>query len=312
MLTNESASGTRLNADESVELAAALTAFVASDAGIRCLFIKGTAAVAAKMRPVRASADTDVLVHPEDVDHLVRRLELRGWKLRPFTEGMGIPKHSHTAYHPQWGCDIDIHFRVPGLEADPADVFEVLDTDCSIHHFGGVPAKAPSRAGMLVIQATHALRNRNDDGDFSQSAKNDYEFLLRCTHRVSWDELSAMLEGTWSWAAMKPFLLEAYPEHVRDIDFPQPSDDWISRTNGISGGMQILLAFFRAPWRNKPGILFRSVIPSREDLAVGHLPLLEANRRTLARYRGIRILRIGRRVPVLLGQTKQRFWCARD
>lgn len=312
MLAEESAPSTRLNAEESVELASALTASVASEAGIRCLFIKGSAAVAAKMRPVRASADTDVLVHPEDVDSLVLQLAQRGWKLRPFAEGMGIPKHSHTAYHPQWGCDIDIHFRFPGLDADPSAAFEVLDRDCSVHRFAGVPAKVPARAGMLVVQATHALRNRDENGDFSQAAKNDYEFLLCSNHPVKWEELCAVLNGTGSWAAMKPFLFKAYPEHVRDIDFPQPSEDWKSRTINISGGMQKLVAFFHAPWKNKPRILFRSVIPSREDLAVGHLPLLEANRRTLARYRGARLLRIALRVPILLRQTKQRFWGERD
>lgn len=294
-----------LQNDEALELSAALTAFLASEAKVRCLFIKGPAAVAAGMRPARASADIDVLVHPDDVNRLIESLAGQGWKLRPFIDGVGIPKHSHTAYHPQWPTDIDIHFRFPGLDADPVVAFECLAEESFSHDFGGVLGKVPARAGMLIIQITHAMRYWNQDGYAFQTAKSDFDFILRSEDPVSWAELRRIMDGTHSWAAMKPFLLEAYPEFVSGIVFPNPSEDWLSRTFQTFDGKLRMVALLRAPWRDRPRILYRSIFPTREELASGNLPLLEADRRTVTKHQWARLLAFAKNCPTIFRQILQ-------
>lgn len=293
---------TSLHNAEGLELAAALTAVIAEQAGIPCLFLKGPAASKVEMRPERPSADIDVLVHPLYVDSLVNELFKRGWKLRPFPDGVGIPKHSHTAYHPNWPIDIDIHFRFPGLDAEPAAVFNKLYEEASVHYFGGMKAKVPSLAGMLIIQITHALRYWDQDGRFFGAAQSDYNFLMQKALPISWETLVQALDDTGSWAAMKPFLLQKYPEQTRSIVFPDPSIDWSSRTIDTFEGKLRAVAFLNAPFSEKPRILLRSVFPTREDLAAGHLPLLEANFWVVMKYRFLRLKNFIFRIPFVLSK----------
>ncbi|GAA3672697.1 hypothetical protein GCM10023081_08790 [Arthrobacter ginkgonis] len=298
-----------LHRGEAVELAAALTASLCRERGLRCLFVKGPAAVAAGARPQRASADIDVLVHPEDMDRLLEALAERGWFTRPFEDGMGLPKHSVTAYHPHWPCDIDVHFRFPGLDADPAAAFAALERGSGTHRFAGVEAPVPPRGGLVLIQAVHALRNLHTDSHHMTNARADYDFLLGRGESApvlpAWEELTPLLDGTGAWAAMEPFLRDAYPEQAAGVSFPAASEDWIRRTFSSYGSTHKLVLLARAPWREKPRILWRSLVPSREALAVVDLSLLGADRRTLARHRRQRLLRFLGRLPLAVRQARR-------
>ncbi|PQZ87718.1 hypothetical protein CQ018_17385 [Arthrobacter sp. MYb227] len=305
MLTSESTT-TSLLISESVELSAALTATLASGADLRVLFIKGPAAVAAGVRPQRASADIDVLVHPEDTNKLLALLAERGWKKRPFADGVGIPMHSHTLYHPNWPSDIDVHFRFPGLDADPGESFDVLAQNCANHSFSGVSAPTPCHAGMALIQITHALRNLHLEDSRSSASQKDYAFLLDQTESLRWEELLAVMKGTKSLAAMKPFLYEAYPTLARDLVFPTPSEDWQSRTATRYRGTHRLVLLQRASWRNKPAIIYRSLFPPREHLAAKNLELLDAKYSTLVKYQLSRIFLFLRLMPQAAQESKRR------
>lgn len=287
--------------DEAVPLAAALVGHLCETHGIRHLIIKGDSAVAAGLRPARPSADTDLLLHPEDETLFHRALTERGWKVRPFEDDMGLPKHSSTYYHPQWPCDIDAHFRFPGLEAEPAQTFEALAAPGTFTSLAGHHLPTLDVYGHIIIQATHALRDQHRDHAIA-SAAPDYEFLCHqiwagaCD--VDWPKLASLIEATDSWAALRPFLEHVFPDETRTIPFPAPSDDWTRRTLGARASSYKTQHLLAAPLPEKLTILRRAFFPTREDLAVSDLSVLDASPLRLANLRLRRLLRFAGRLPV--------------
>ncbi|QXQ09650.1 nucleotidyltransferase family protein [Paeniglutamicibacter sp. Y32M11] len=292
---------------EAVELAAALVASIAAEAGLQCLFIKGPAAVSIKARPPRASSDIDVLALPEEIDIFINRLKIHGWLIRPSEDGLGIPRHSHTLYHENWPSDIDLHFRFPGLEAKPEEAFAALNKQSTIHYFAGFKAFIPSFPGHVVIQITHALRNLPSTEIYhSKNAHSDYDFLRFSDKLPKWPIMKEILDGTDSWAAMRPFLEDAYPSYLEALSIHPPSEDWISRTTVGYGSTFKLMEFLRAPWRRKLIVLYRVFIPSREGLAVSNISILNANRKTYNRILTKHWIHLLKRAPFAIFITAKR------
>ncbi len=293
-----------LHVEESVQLAAALTGSIANKAGLRCLFIKGPAAVSAGVRPARTSSDIDLLVHPSDVEVLLILLAQRGWTLRPCVEGMGIPKHSHSAYHPSWPCDIDIHFMFPGFEAKPQAAFEFLFENSTPYFYAGIEVRIPNVTALIVFQITHALRNLHLEDNFSISARSDYDFLLSRKGTIQWEDLKIVLDHTNTWASMKPFLLEAFPKQTQRMVFPEPSDDWKSRIGIDHASTRRAIRLIQAPWKEKPQIFFRALFPTRLELAVNNLEVLTIGNWPLARLRLKRFLRFIQNSSLVANEIK--------
>lgn len=293
-----------LHVEESILLAAALTGSIAKKAGLRCLFIKGPAAVSAGVRPARASSDIDLLVHPSDVEMLLSLLERRGWILRPSVEGMGIPKHSHSAYHPSWPCDIDIHFVFPGFDVEPQIAFDFLFENSLQYIYAGIEVRIPNIASMIVFQITHALRNLHLEDQFSLNARSDYDFLLSRQGLIRWEELKVVLDYTHAWASMKPFLLEAFPRQTQGMIFPDPSDDWNSRINIDHAGTRRAIRLIQVSWKEKPRVLLRALFPTRQELAVDNLEVLTIGNWPLAMLRIKRFLRFLRTSLLVANETK--------
>src|SRR5689334_4083770 len=110
---------TALTTDEAVLLAHGLVQRLAESVGARVLFVKGPTAVAVGARPPRPSSDVDVLVDPASFATLCEAIEGLGWIRRV------VPTHvpraadvlfDHSAHfiHPQWPCDLDVHYLFPG------------------------------------------------------------------------------------------------------------------------------------------------------------------------------------------------------
>jgi hypothetical protein len=141
------------------------------------------------------------------------------------------------------------------------------------------------------------------------NARADYDFLLDRGESAPvlprWEELTPLLDGTGAWAAMEPFLREAYPAEAAGVSFPAASADWISRTSSSYGSTHKLVLLARAPWREKSRILWRSLVPTREALAANDLSILTADARTLARHRRRRLLRFLRRLPLAARQVRR-------
>lgn len=140
------------------ELVNGLVAYVARQSGIRCVVIKGPALHRQGIRDRAHSGDVDVWCEPSRWTDLIDALELWGWRREPDPWFGTAVNHSATLVPSVWGCEIDVHRRVPGMVLDDAAAFEVVVADTEVELYAGVPVHVPSPARHAVIAALHAAR----------------------------------------------------------------------------------------------------------------------------------------------------------
>ena len=114
-MTQQSQPAAQLRAPDAAALAYRLVQHRANQAGIRVIFVKGMVANHHRTRPIRNSADADVLVEPHRYQDFISLLAGDEWIERP-----------KTLIKQTWPCDIDVHQFFPGFLAEPAGVFELL------------------------------------------------------------------------------------------------------------------------------------------------------------------------------------------
>lgn len=145
-----------------LELGHAFLAQVGKGSGAKLLFFKGLSAIAGGFRQKNTEpADVDVYVDPRMFDAYVDRLAAMGFRARfvPSDEPRFLPYHSATLVHARWPCDFDLHYYIPGLFADSADVFDAMWRRRGTAHIAGVDVPVPSRADHAVILAANATRD---------------------------------------------------------------------------------------------------------------------------------------------------------
>ncbi len=146
-----------------VTLAHALVAELTTRSGMRALIIKGPVAITQGLRAPRGSADADVLVSPQDFAQFCDELTAHGWHPPLYREAPRVMSiHSKTFMHDDWPCAIDVHHYFPGLFGPPDEVFDRLWMTREVVMMGHRPAVVPSRAGMSIFVALHALRAPSD------------------------------------------------------------------------------------------------------------------------------------------------------
>ncbi|MFB2599467.1 nucleotidyltransferase family protein [Herbiconiux sp. P17] len=159
-----------LDQSAAVELGCALVAYVAEEAGIRSLLIKGHALAEHGLREPRRYADVDVWIAPESVTSFVDLLRERGWHERgPNWVLERVGNHSVTLVNDHWPCDIDVHLRFPGFLAPDDVVFDELWRRRSSIVLGGRDVVTTDRAGNAAVLALHSLRqewNRHQEVEF--------------------------------------------------------------------------------------------------------------------------------------------------
>lgn len=251
---------TQLSISEGVLLGHALVARLADGLGARAFFIKGPASVLQGLRQPKTSADVDVFVEPARLEQLLHGLRERGWRERPVDpDSRAFPKHSVTLDHPDWPCCIDVHFRFPGMEHPAAACFEVMWASTDVLELAGQPVRIPSKALGILILAMHALRSPH-----LPACRQELEFLADITTHHS--HALAILEvatATGSLAAVRPFLEDLLPD-ASAPEWPDPSVEWRNRLMAREPGSARLVAIVEAPWREKPGMLWRAVFPPDE------------------------------------------------
>ncbi|MFN3949665.1 nucleotidyltransferase family protein [Microbacterium sp.] len=140
------------------ELVYALVARVAEAHGIRCVFVKGPALHLQGLRDREHSGDVDVWCDPARIDDLVVALEEWGWR-RAADPWRGTTVHHTVTLAPRsWGCEIDVHRRIPGLVLDDATSFDLVHRDAIPMRFGSVDLLVPDPATHAVLAALHAVR----------------------------------------------------------------------------------------------------------------------------------------------------------
>lgn len=160
------------------ELVYALVTHVSETAGIRCLFVKGPALHHQGLRAREHSGDVDVWCDPARWDDLAAALEPWGWVREP-DPWRGTPIHHTATMTPtSWGCEIDVHRRLPGLTLDDDEAFAaVLERTASVR-YGGVEVSVPETAAHAVLAAVHAVRPEIGAGPRSEQASAVAEALV--------------------------------------------------------------------------------------------------------------------------------------
>lgn len=157
---NDTSVPTLLHAVEAVTLCHALVSEVAATVGCRLLIIKGQSSVWHGLRPPRVSADVDVLLAPADLDRFLQAMAGIGWYERPDGSLITLPaaRHSVTLIHDRWPCDVDVHYRFPGLLVEPAEAFDVLWERRMKMPIVGAHVDVPDKVSSIVITALHSVR----------------------------------------------------------------------------------------------------------------------------------------------------------
>jgi hypothetical protein len=262
-----------LTAADSVPLAHALCAHVASQHNLRALSIKGPVADAYGLRPPRVSADADVLVPPSEFDAFIGELAAAGWRPRDVSWlGREIVTHSITLLHESWPCDIDVHSSFPGFLGDPADVFETLWRGRRDLEQAGIVTRIPSAAAAVMIGALHALRTP------AQTGRHEYELglLIDYCARLTNDrraEITELAVATGAVDAGRPFLETLGTALPSPTPFGQnPAlDEWRARVAADGTiGSQIWIAMSAHSWPSRLRLVGRILWPTRQDFGRDH------------------------------------------
>lgn len=258
--TDDAVPNAQLTIPEAVLLGHALISRVAESLGIRAFFIKGPASIIQGLRVPKVSVDVDVFVAPTDIEQLLRGLRERGWRERPVDpDDRTFPKHSITVDHAQWPCCVDVHFRFPGMEGDPTELFDVMWAHTETLELAGHEVKVPSKALGTLILALHALREPR-----AEYRQRELEFLKEISTREALaPSLHLLATETGSLGAMRPVLEELIPG-TSEGDWPEASLEWRNRLFAQEPGSARILALLQAPARRKPALLFRAVFPAPE------------------------------------------------
>lgn len=281
---------------EAGELVHALVGHRADALGIRMLVIKGPASRLQGLRPPGVSNDVDVWVDPERRDALVADLAAIGWERRDEYSGPDlIDRHSVTLWHRRWACEIDVHDRFPGFCLPPAELFARLWEARVPVEVAHRPLAAPRPDQHALLLALHALRY---DGRVPAAA--ELSLLAAAVGRVLSPEQTARLGRTASdlgaadTAAGFIDLLDTTP-HGRGGTDPADLALWRLVTGADSlTSVAWVSALRRAPWRQRPALLWRAVwLPRAEIEATQKRTLSSAELRAYRRRRlrrGVRAL----------------------
>lgn len=295
----------RPTAMEAGPLLHALCARAAEDVGVRALAIKGPVVALQGLRAPRASADIDVLVHPDDLQRYAERLRKAGWYDPPqVSTPRLIPSHSVDLLHEHWPCGIDLHHYYPGFLAPDGEVFEELWTRRASYELAGVEVPALDPVAQTALVALHLLRDdpHGQGGGFQDLTRRASD-VLGSSDR---DDLLELARTTDALVPLLPLLtsLGLEPASPLEARYPERLGLWRERA-GSRLGDNWAAYFRRLPWWQWPVGAWRALMLPEEELRAYH-----SDRQTEISTRRLRLRRLRRamqRVPdVLLRLISQR------
>jgi len=207
------------------------------------------------LREQAHSGDVDLWVEPGRQHKLAESLRPWGWAIVPFDFAEEM-YHSMTLEPDDWGCEIDVHYRFPGVGVTPADAFRALIEERGHATFAGVSCAVPSVGASAVIYALHCLRpdpkvtiTEMSHLDSQRALRIGGADALRFAER--WQSLSVL--GPEFSAAVPEIALPHYPSDV-------PSD-W-ARRRATSVALYHIAVIRSLPWRRRPIAIWRVLLPS--------------------------------------------------
>jgi hypothetical protein len=240
------------------ELVYALLTNAARQVGVEIIFIKGPVLHEQGLRAREHSGDVDCWVRPSDEKALIQIMTEWGWTAtRTAFDGTAIP-HSRTLIPGEWGCEIDVHTRFPGMTVEPAAAFDHVLRTAEVRTFAGNQALVPARAVHAVIYGLHELRpvsGRSHDEDSQERTTRAFDVAGVAT--------IAAVEQLGAGYVLGDALRRSFPSaDLSRLSVVEPSD-W--RWRSIASVPRRQLAALRMiPVGQRPRVLFRLLWPAAD------------------------------------------------
>ncbi|PWJ24448.1 putative nucleotidyltransferase-like protein [Branchiibius hedensis] len=292
-----------------VSLGHALVADVAEELHLPALFIKGVVAVQQGLRAEDyVPGDVDVLCAADRAPELIDALAARGWRRRPESSAHArFVTHSTALLHPDWPCDIDVHTRFPGFFADPDVVFEALWEHRERHEVAGVELWGPDYPAHALIVLLHGLRTptlaknagevTSSTGRFAAMSDAERTATRDLIHRTGASEVVAAELNPLGWQIEVPARPSAQFARWKLNSGPTNTEGWLVAIAEASGTTRLRL-------------IYRAVLPSREDLLIDYPGLPDAALPTARAYVQ-RLVRAAGLVPPAVRNVVRTQWASR-
>lgn len=282
---------TELLLTEAVPLAHALVSRVAEDLGVRCLFIKGPAAVVQGLRTPRTSVDVDALIDPSGLEKLRARLTELGWVDEHPYSTPTAGTYSRTHRHRSWPCELDLHVTFPGLYADPQTVFDLLWKRRAAVSLAGQQVNCPDQRAHALVLALNLLRDPYETSN-TAALGTLVEFASGIFDADDLADLGRLAGAIGAPDTAAPFL-EALGAPNEGLGQTAPEDlrAWRMRTQRSWRVATWIDDARHQRLRSLPVYLWRAVVLSESEVRMAD-PTLSPGRAALARAR-VRRLRRG-------------------
>jgi len=278
-----------------VQLAGALVQARADELGVRSLILKGSAATIHGYRPVLDSSDVDVLLERSDARRVIAALSHAGWRTRRTAPApRQFELHSETLYHPEWPCDIDVHWRYPGFFSAPEVVFDALWAESEFAVIAGRRARITGVVGTALVLAVHALRD-------PQRARSEAD-LASVGERLTDDDLASRFLATAivlrAQYPLRDLLERTGAQSVEDDLTSEERAAWdLEVESSGSTTLHWYIAFTSAPWSRRPAVALsaaRALALSARGSSIGVATRADSTSRKL-REAVVEIRRLHRR-----------------
>ncbi|MDO5699855.1 MAG: nucleotidyltransferase family protein [Bowdeniella nasicola] len=141
-----------------LRLAHATVQYIAQEAGIDLLHIKGYSVSPGLYRPQRASSDVDVLVRPGSEDALVSALLTHGWRLETTFDTGSLFRHAAALWDDRFG-HLDVHRSFPGITISAEAAFATLWDRAQSRSICHVECRTLNRIDHATLITLHAGRD---------------------------------------------------------------------------------------------------------------------------------------------------------
>ncbi|QNA91995.1 MULTISPECIES: nucleotidyltransferase family protein [unclassified Microbacterium] len=240
------------------ELVYALLSNVADQAGIDIVFIKGPVLHWQGLRGKEHSGDVDCWVRPGHETILAEAMERWGWRTsRTAFDGTRIA-HSQTLMPGEWGCEIDVHTRFPGMTLDESAAFDLVLANTVTRAFAGTLVRVPSPPVHAVIYALHELRPVAG----RQHTPEQRSTAVRALTSAG-DSTIDVTERLGAGFVLKDALSEGFPDFDPSRISTRIPSDWEWRSV-VSVPRRQLAAVRLLPWRQRARVVKRLVWPARD------------------------------------------------
>lgn len=268
-----------------VELLHAEVAWVLDQAGVDAILIKGLSTSRwLYSLPGRQSVDVDVLVAPSRVTEALAALAARGFRdVNEGTRPGEVAPHSLVLQRTDpalGGHELDLHRTLPGAEADPDAVWDVVWARRLRDGVAGVAVWFPDLPARALLVANQAAR----DGAAGAKSRRDLAAALAALPDEEWAEAAALARSAGMAESMR-VALESLPEGAdlaaRLLGDIEVSEQWRLSMAGSSPTAHRLSTLEEVPWARRPALVARWIFPSRAFMRQ-RLPLARRGRRGLA------------------------------